>query len=137
MLYFNCIIFIYSIFFSKDLARRVALTTGVDLVKWRLPIVCIHRDGIRFALQDYENNEEEESVDEVPSPQQLDFLEVLSEFSFRLLPVDRVGEKGMSVIIIILYSRKYLLASGANIHKSTEYSLEQMFINLQNLIHYN
>ena len=90
-----------SLFFfplSKDLARRIAMTTGFDLVKCRHSIVCTHREGIKFALQEYDRNEEGVAEDMVPPPpQHLDFLEVLSEISFRLLPVDRTGEKGMSV----------------------------------------
>ena len=73
----------------------MALTTGFDLTKCRHPIVGIHRDGIKFALQDYDNSMG--SQEAIPVPPQLDFLEVISEFSFRLLPVDRMGEKGMLV----------------------------------------
>ena len=74
----------------QDLARRIALTTGFDLVKCRHPIVGIHRDGIKFALQDYEKG-----GDDTTPPNQLDFLDIVSEFSFRLLGIDRTGEKGM------------------------------------------
>lgn len=80
------------LFIFQDLAKRFALSTGFDLVKYRLPIVCIHREGIKFALQDYDQSTCGETL---TPPPQLDFLEVLSEFSFRLLPLDKIGERGL------------------------------------------
>ncbi|XP_011408151.1 PREDICTED: cohesin subunit SA-1 [Amphimedon queenslandica] len=78
----------------KDLAHRIALTTGFDLVKIRHSIVHIHFEGIKFALQTRE--EEEEKEDEgVSVPENLSFLEVLAGFSFRLLDADKQGTNGV------------------------------------------
>lgn len=68
------------------------MTTGFEVVKYRQPLVGIHRDGIKFALQ-RENDE-----DILTPPPQLDFIEVIAEFSFRLVNVDISGDKGMYVI---------------------------------------
>lgn len=66
---------------------------GFDQLKFRQPLVGIHRDGIKFALAC-----EEEGEEEAPPPH-LAFLDVLSEFSYRLLDVDRLGQKGVLVIM--------------------------------------
>ena len=75
--------------FWQDLARRISHTLGVDQVKTRLPLVGIHREGIKLALQ---GSTADESQTPPPS---LDFLEVIAEFSYRLLTVDRTGQKGV------------------------------------------
>lgn len=54
-----------------------------------------HRDGIVFALSKSPGKKEEEEEDPLAPPPHLDFLLVLSEFSFRLLDVDRHGNKGV------------------------------------------
>ena len=76
-------------FFHQDLARRISHTLGVDQVKIRLPLVGIHREGIKLALQGRNAGES------LTPPPFLDFLEVISEFSYRLLTVDRTGQKGV------------------------------------------
>ncbi|XP_028271897.1 cohesin subunit SA-1 [Parambassis ranga] len=65
----------------RDLAKRLAMSFGVDLHRARKPVVALHMDGIRFAFRDVQDGEE-------PYPN-IPFLQVLSEFSFKLLPKDR------------------------------------------------
>ncbi|XP_041093289.1 LOW QUALITY PROTEIN: cohesin subunit SA-1-like, partial [Polyodon spathula] len=62
----------------RDLARRLALTFGVDQIRIREPMVTLHKEGIRFAFHGEEQ-----------PPQNLLFLEVLSEFSSKLLRQDK------------------------------------------------
>ncbi|CAB1337489.1 unnamed protein product, partial [Coregonus sp. 'balchen'] len=64
----------------RELAKRLAMSFGIDLHRIRKPLVSLHMDGIRFALR--EAGEEEQ-------PPNLPFLEILSEFSFKLLRQDR------------------------------------------------
>ena len=53
------------------------------------------RDGITFALQQLED-----TVGDAPTPPpNLDFLQILSEFSYRLLEVDRSGKKGVATYL--------------------------------------
>lgn len=78
----------------KDLARRFGLSFGFDSVKARQPLVGIHRDGIVFALSQPDGD-----GDPLAPPPNLDFLLVLSEFSPRLLEVDRIGKKGVAVYL--------------------------------------
>lgn len=65
---------------------------GFDQLKHRQSLVGIHRDGIKFAL----SREEEEEEEDAPPPN-LVFLDVLTEFSYRLLDIDRKGQKGLYV----------------------------------------
>ncbi|XP_060710505.1 cohesin subunit SA-1-like [Hemiscyllium ocellatum] len=67
----------------KDLGRRFALTFGIDLIKNRQSVVSLHLDGIRFAFQQYHP-----SASDLP-PQNLLFLDVVSEFSVKLLRQDK------------------------------------------------
>jgi len=102
----------------QDLARRFGLSFGFDSVKARQPLVGIHRfvqntghlmrclhgyctllvlvyrDGIVFALSQPDGD-----GDPLAPPPNLDFLLVLSEFSPRLLEVDRIGKKGVAVYL--------------------------------------
>ncbi|KAJ0002798.1 hypothetical protein NQD34_007947, partial [Periophthalmus magnuspinnatus] len=64
----------------RDLAKRLAMSFGIDLHRARKPLVALHMDGIRFAFRASQGEEELQNVL---------FLEVLSEFSFKLLPKDR------------------------------------------------
>ncbi|KAJ8389253.1 hypothetical protein AAFF_G00121180 [Aldrovandia affinis] len=65
----------------RELARRLAMSFGIDLHRVRKPLVSVHEDGIIFAFRDAgEGNQ---------PPPNLMFLEVLSEFSFKLLIQDR------------------------------------------------
>nr|XP_046151826.1 cohesin subunit SA-2 isoform X1 [Oncorhynchus gorbuscha] len=64
----------------RELAKRLAMSFGIDLHRIRKPLVSLHMDGIRFALRE---------ATEVEQPPNLPFLEILSEFSFKLLRQDR------------------------------------------------
>ncbi|XP_068596763.1 cohesin subunit SA-1-like [Brachionichthys hirsutus] len=66
----------------NDLAKRLAMNFGVDLHHVRRPLVALHMDGIGFAFRDPQEGEGR-------SPN-VAFLEILSDFSFKLLPPDRV-----------------------------------------------
>ncbi|XP_027864003.1 cohesin subunit SA-1 [Xiphophorus couchianus] len=63
----------------RELARKLAMSFGVDLHRSRKQLVALHLDGIRFAFRVPQEGEE------CPN---MAFLEVLSEFSFKLLPQD-------------------------------------------------
>ncbi|XP_078392396.1 cohesin subunit SA-1-like [Cetorhinus maximus] len=67
----------------KDLGRRFALTFGMDLIKNRQSVVSLHLDGIKFAFQLYQPS----ALDSPPL--NLPFLDVLSEFSSKLLRQDK------------------------------------------------
>uniref|UniRef100_A0A8C1G606 Cohesin subunit SA n=1 Tax=Cyprinus carpio TaxID=7962 RepID=A0A8C1G606_CYPCA len=62
----------------KELARRFALTFGLDQIKTREAVATLHKDGIEFAFK-YQNPK----GPEYPPPN-LAFLEVLCEFSSNL-----------------------------------------------------
>ena len=113
---------IHDICFLQDLARKYALSFGFDRYdahKVRQPLMGIHRcgsclscdrawysratvcllccrDGITFALEQLEDTVEGGTP--VPPPN-LDFLQVLSEFTYRLLEVDRTGKKGVAAYL--------------------------------------
>ncbi|KAJ8337818.1 hypothetical protein SKAU_G00367840 [Synaphobranchus kaupii] len=65
----------------RELARRLAMTFGIDLHRVRKPLVSVHEDGIGFAFRGAGDGGE--------APPNLLFLEVLSEFSFKLVKQDR------------------------------------------------
>ncbi|KAG9334166.1 hypothetical protein JZ751_009079, partial [Albula glossodonta] len=67
----------------KELARRFALTFGLDQIKTREAVATLHKDGIEFAFK-YQNPKGAEFP-----PPNLAFLEVLSEFSSKLLRQDK------------------------------------------------
>lgn len=71
------------------------MTTGFDLVKSRLPVVGIHHEGIKYVFHQQKDDEEEVEEEGVAPPENLSFLEVLAEFSFRLLDIDKHGSKGV------------------------------------------
>ncbi|XP_051514059.1 cohesin subunit SA-1 [Myxocyprinus asiaticus] len=56
------------------LAKKLAMNFSINLRLIRKPLLALHQDGIRFASQGLQN---------------LTFLEILSEFSFKLLPPER------------------------------------------------
>ncbi|XP_069027301.1 cohesin subunit SA-1-like [Embiotoca jacksoni] len=64
-----------------DLAKRLAMSFGIDLHRVRKPLVALHMDGIRFAFREPQEGEEQHL--------NVAFLVVLSEFSFKLLQQDR------------------------------------------------
>ncbi|XP_031702862.1 cohesin subunit SA-1a [Anarrhichthys ocellatus] len=67
----------------KELARRFALTFGLDQIKTREAVATLHKDGIEFAFK-YQNPRGAEFP-----PINLAFLEVLSEFSSKLIRQDK------------------------------------------------
>ncbi|KAG5268543.1 hypothetical protein AALO_G00213730 [Alosa alosa] len=67
----------------KELARRFALTFGLDQIKTREAVATLHKDGIEFAFK-YQNPKGPEYP-----PLNLAFLEVLCEFSSKLLRQDK------------------------------------------------
>ncbi|RVE67552.1 hypothetical protein OJAV_G00103820 [Oryzias javanicus] len=66
----------------RDLAKKLAMTFGIDLQRIRKPLVALHLDGIKFACR-----VPQDGGRQLPNA---DFLEILSEFSFKLLHQDRV-----------------------------------------------
>jgi len=68
----------------KDLAKRFALSFGLDAVKNREAITALHREGILFSVNPLENPK-----DPTGPPPNLDFLEILAEFTNKLLKQDK------------------------------------------------
>ncbi|KAM8909968.1 cohesin subunit SA-1 isoform 3-T7 [Spinachia spinachia] len=66
----------------RDLAKRLAMSFGIDLKRARKPLVALHVEGVRFAFREPPEGDEQRS--------NVAFLEILSEFSFKLLQQDRV-----------------------------------------------
>ena len=64
----------------KELARRFALTFGLDTFRTREAVTNLHKGGIEFALQIIEGDDK---------PRYLSFLEVLTEFSTKLIKQDK------------------------------------------------
>lgn len=71
-------------FALKELAKRFALSFGLDAVKNREAITALHRAGILFAVQGAEAPE-----DPTGPPPNLPFLEILTEFTNKLLKQDK------------------------------------------------
>lgn len=74
----------------KELARRFALTFGLEQIRIRDAIACMHKDGIDFALQDWPEIDAttNQPLTNQPPPN-LNFLEILLEFSSKLMRQDR------------------------------------------------
>lgn len=71
-------------FALKELAKRFALSFGLDALKNREAITALHRAGILFAVTGAENSE-----DPTGPPPNLPFLEILTEFTNKLLKQDK------------------------------------------------
>lgn len=69
----------------RELAKRFALSFGLDAVKNREAITALHRAGILFAVTIPENME----LDPSRPPPNLPYLEILSEFTNKLLKQDK------------------------------------------------
>lgn len=67
----------------KELARRFSLSFGLDQVKNRDAVAAMHREGIVFSLS------EAETVEGNNPPPNLAFLEVLCEFTNKLMKQDK------------------------------------------------
>lgn len=66
----------------KELAKRFALSFGLDAIKNREAVTALHRAGILFASQQW--NSDDSTV-----PANLLFLEILNEFTNKLLKQDK------------------------------------------------
>ncbi|XP_039299728.1 cohesin subunit SA-1-like, partial [Nilaparvata lugens] len=67
-----------------ELAKRFALSFGLDAIKNREAITALHRDGILYAVQTGDSVE-----DPTGPPPNLPFLEILTEFTNKLLKQDK------------------------------------------------
>uniref|UniRef100_A0A674MTY4 Cohesin subunit SA n=1 Tax=Takifugu rubripes TaxID=31033 RepID=A0A674MTY4_TAKRU len=67
----------------KELARRFSLTFGLDQMKTREAIAMLHKDGIEFSFK------EPSPQGEGGPPLNLAFLDILSEFSSKLMRQDK------------------------------------------------
>lgn len=68
----------------KELAKRFALSFGLDNMKNRDAVAAIHREGIHFTFNTIENPE-----NPLGPPPNLPFLEIISEFSNKLMKPDK------------------------------------------------
>ncbi|XP_073982200.1 stromal antigen isoform X1 [Rhodnius prolixus] len=68
----------------KELAKRFALSFGLDAVRNREAVTVLHREGILFAVSSGENLD-----DPTGPPPNLPFLEILTEFTNKLLKQDK------------------------------------------------
>jgi cohesin complex subunit SA-1/2 len=66
------------------LAKRFALSFGLDAIKNREAITALHREGILFSVNPLENPNDPNGP-----PPNLDFLEALAEFTNKLLKQDK------------------------------------------------
>lgn len=110
----------------KELARRFALTFGLDQIKTREAVATLHKDGIEFAFK-YQNPRGPEFP-----PINLAFLEVLSEFSSKLIRQDKktvhsylekfmsesMSERREDIWLPLISYRNSLLTGGDEDHMS-------------------
>lgn len=68
----------------KELAKRFALSFGLDQAKNRDSVAALHREGIVFACTPFET-----SLNPLGPPQNLPFLELLCEFTNKLMKPDK------------------------------------------------
>lgn len=66
----------------KELAKRFALSFGLDAIKNREAVTALHRAGILFSAQHW-------SSEDSGVPPNLLFLEILNEFTNKLLKQDK------------------------------------------------
>ena len=71
-------------FSLKELAKRFALSFGLDALKNREAVTGLHQEGILVAVNPLEN-----PADPTGPPPNLAFLEILTEFSNKLLKQDK------------------------------------------------
>lgn len=67
----------------KELAKRFAVSFGLDAVKNREAITALHRAGIAFAVLEWGG------ADDTAPPPHLPFLEILAEFTNKLIKQDK------------------------------------------------
>ncbi|XP_071839259.1 cohesin subunit SA-1-like isoform X2 [Apostichopus japonicus] len=68
----------------KELGRRFSLTFGLDQLKTRDAVAALHREGIQFSLTPIED-----PANPGGPPPNLGYLEILTEFSSKLLKLDK------------------------------------------------
>lgn len=68
----------------KELAKRFALSFGLDNMKNRDAVAALHREGIHFTFDTLENPE-----NPLGPPPNLPFLEIIIEFSNKLIKIDK------------------------------------------------
>ena len=68
----------------KELAKRFALSFGLDALKNREAVTQLHREGVLFAVTPLENPD-----DPTGPPPNLSFLEIATEFTNKLLKQDK------------------------------------------------
>ncbi|VDM63612.1 unnamed protein product [Angiostrongylus costaricensis] len=73
----------------RDLAKRFAVAFGNDHIKNREAVAVVHRDGIQFALKGYDPNQTRRGNGS--KPLNITFLEVIIEFSAKLIRQDKVA----------------------------------------------
>lgn len=76
----------------KELAKRFALSFGLDALKNREAITALHRAGITFAVHEWGGAEDGSSTprgDPSSPPPNILFLEILGEFTNKLLKQDK------------------------------------------------
>jgi cohesin complex subunit SA-1/2 len=66
----------------KELAKRFALSFGLDAIKNREAVTALHRAGVLFAAEHW--NSDDSTV-----PPNLLFLEIINEFTNKLLKQDK------------------------------------------------
>lgn len=66
----------------KELAKRFALSFGLDAIKNREAVTALHRAGVLFAAEHW-------NADDSTVPPNLLFLEILNEFTNKLLKQDK------------------------------------------------
>lgn len=68
----------------KELAKRFALSFGLDNMKNRDAVAALHREGIHFTFNTLENPE-----NPLGPPPNLPFLDIIIEFSNKLIKLDK------------------------------------------------
>ncbi|XP_041483045.1 cohesin subunit SA-1-like isoform X3 [Lytechinus variegatus] len=68
----------------KELARRFSLTFGLDQIKTRDAVAALHKEGIQFSLTPLED-----PTNEYAPPPNVGYLEILTEFSSKLMRQDK------------------------------------------------
>uniref|UniRef100_A0A0N4WR31 SCD domain-containing protein n=1 Tax=Haemonchus placei TaxID=6290 RepID=A0A0N4WR31_HAEPC len=73
----------------RDLAKRFAVAFGNDHIKNREAVAVVHRDGIQFALTGFDPNQTRRGT--ANKPMNITFLEVIMEFSPKLIRQDKAA----------------------------------------------
>lgn len=94
----------------KELGKRFALSFGLDLMRNRDAVAALHKSGIQFTFTTVENPD---SI--LGPPPNLPFLEILSEFSNKLLRQDKRT--------VLAYLERYVRTALPGQHSVEEQSL--------------